>query len=67
MVSDLKDRTKEKEKINLIEGELEKLSIQIITILKKYRDKGLIQEKEYENHIKKKEDFLNYLDGKRRK
>lgn len=48
-----------------IENKLEKLSIQMITILKEYKEKGIIGEEEYKKHIKCKEDFLTYLNNKR--
>lgn len=55
------------ERFENIENQLEKLSIQMITILKECREKGTIGEREYEEHIKCKEDFLTYLDNKRKK
>jgi len=55
-----------KERFENIENQLEKLSIQMITILKECKEKGTIGESEYEEHIKCKEDFLTYLDNKRK-
>jgi len=55
------------ERFENIENQLEKLSIQMITILKECREEGTIGESEYEEHIKCKEDFLTYLDNKRKK
>ena len=48
-----------------IEDDLEKLSIQMITILKRYREEGTIGEEEYREHVKCKEDFLSYLNNER--
>lgn len=47
------------------ENELEKLSIQMITILKKYKEKGIIGEREYRKHTEYKKKFLTYLNNKR--
>ncbi len=56
----------DEERFENIENQLEKLSIQIITILKECKEKGVIEESEYEEHTKCKEDFLTYLDNKRK-
>ncbi|SDK20886.1 hypothetical protein [Natronincola ferrireducens] len=50
-----------------IELDLEELSIQLIDILKYYKIKGVINNEEYEQHIKVKEKFLTYLQNKREK
>ena len=55
------------EKFENIENQLEKLSMQMITILKECKEKGTIGENEYEEHIKCKEGFLAYLNNKRKK
>ena len=47
------------------ERDLERMSIQMITILKKYKEKGIICENEYKKHIKYKKKFLAYLNDKR--
>lgn len=50
-----------------VEDGLERLSIQMIVILKEYKEKGIIGEKEYIEHIECKRDFLIYLSNKRQK
>lgn len=54
------------EGIDRIENNLEELSLKLIQILKDHRDRGLISNAEYENHIKVKKGFLNYLNEKRK-
>lgn len=48
-----------------IENKLERLSLQIIVILKEHKKKGIIGEDEYKKHTEYKKDFLAYLDNKR--
>lgn len=52
--------------IELIENDLEELVIYTINILKDLREKGLIDEEEYLEHTKTKEDFLDFLREKRK-
>ncbi|MBU5675595.1 hypothetical protein KQI88_04115 [Alkaliphilus sp. MSJ-5] len=61
----IQDELESAKMLGTLENSLEELSLQFIYILKDYKDKGLIGEKEYENHIKIKENFLNYLNKKR--
>ncbi len=50
-----------------VEDGLERLSIQMIIILKEYKEKGVIGEKEYREHTEYKKDFLIYLSNKKQK
>ncbi len=49
----------------IIEKELEDLSLTMLKILKESRDKGLIGEDEYKAHIKTKECYLDFLRKKK--
>lgn len=49
-----------------IENELERLSIEMINIFKKYKEKGVIGAEEYKKHVKYKKEFLRYLNNNKR-
>lgn len=59
------DKKNAQGEFDTIENGLEELSIKIISILKDYREKGLIGEEEYKKNVKLKESFLNYLNEKK--
>lgn len=63
----IQDELESVKMLGTLENSLKELSLQFIYILKDYKEKGLIGEKEYENHVKIKENFLNYLNEKRGK
>ncbi len=52
--------------IDKIEIDLEELSLKLLEILSEFKENGLINEAEYEHHVKIKRGFLNYLNEKRR-
>ncbi len=54
-----------RDRFKKIEGELEKLSVRMVEVLKEHKRKGIIGEEEYKKHAKCKKDFLTYLDNKR--
>ncbi|MCC5912165.1 MAG: hypothetical protein JJT76_17240 [Clostridiaceae bacterium] len=54
-----------KDELKEIESNLEELSMQMIDIFKKYRAEGAINEEEYQQHVKVKENFLTYLNNKK--
>lgn len=56
--------TKENQ-LNDIELGLEELSLQLISIFNRYRENGIINDDQYKEHIKVKENFLKYLKEKR--
>ena len=51
--------------IEIIEKDLEDLSLKMIKVLKESRDKGIIGEEEYKKQVKIKEGYLNFLREKR--
>lgn len=51
----------------IIEKELETLSLSMLEILKETKDKGLIGEEEYKKHIKVKQGYIDFLRKKRNK
>ena len=54
------------EKLHSIELGLEELSIQMIGIFDRYQNKGIINEDQYKKFVKKKREFLKYLDDRRK-
>ena len=54
------------EKLHNIELSLEELSIQMINIFDGYQNKGIINEDQYKKYVRKKQEFLKYLDNKRK-
>jgi len=54
------------DKLEEVENSLEELSLYMINILKVRREKGLIGEEEYIKHAKLKEEYLAFLQQKRK-
>jgi len=54
------------ETIETIESDLEELTLHVIDILKDYKKRGLIGEEEYRKHIRVKEEYLIFIQEKRK-
>jgi len=54
------------ETIETIESDLEELTLHVIDILKDYKKRGLIREEEYRKHIRVKEEYLIFIQEKRK-
>jgi len=54
------------DELNKLENSLEELSLHMINIFKDHRKKGLIGESEYNKHTKIKEEYLAFLQQKRK-
>lgn len=48
-----------------IEFDLKDLSIQFISLLQQYKDQGVIDDEQYQQHVKTKLNFLQYLKNKK--
>lgn len=60
-----KDIHYQEEDLKDIELHLEELSIKFISILQKYKEEGIIDDEQYQQHVKTKLSFLQYLKDKK--